>query len=146
MYAKILFLHHQLKLFMKSLFFVFAFAGLIICTNSFAQQITRKNLLGIWSNGDQSKRNFSIEFIDALHLIIRDSTYGTSNGTYQFENRFGKKLLVITLNKEGINHYDHYVLTFINADTLKFENTDTNDPIGKKLPLPSNFFLMKKRL
>ena len=131
---------------MKSLFLIFAFTGLIISKNSFAQQITRKNLLGIWSNADQSKRNFSIEFIDTLHLIIRDSIYGTSNGTYKLKTDIKKTLLIISLNKEGINHYDHYVLTFINADTLKFENTDTNDPIGQKLPLPSNFFLMKKRL
>ena len=126
----ILFLHHLLKLFMKSLFSIFAFAGLIICKNSFAQQITYKNLIACWYNADQSKRKFSMEFIDTHHLIIHDSIYGTSNGTYQLKTDSKKTLLVITLNREGINHYDQYILAFINADTLKFENADINDPIA----------------
>jgi hypothetical protein len=130
---------------MKTLFFIVTFACLLFFKNSFAQRITYKDLIGYWYNADKSKREFSIEFKDNSRLIIRDSIYGISNGTYQLKTDGGQNLLVITLNKKGINHYDQYTLTFVNADTLKFENIDTTDPIGQKLPFPSNIFFMKKK-
>jgi len=130
---------------MKTLFFIVTFACLLFFKNSFAQRITYKDLIGYWYNADQSKRKFSIEFTDSFHLIIYDSVYGNSKGTYQLKTDSKRTLLVVTLNKEGINHYDKYVLTFVKQDALKFENIDTNDPIGQKVPLPSNIFFMKKK-
>jgi len=145
MYAKDFVFASLKKLFMKGLFFIVTFACLLFFKNSFAQRITYKNLIGYWYNADKSKRKFSIEFTDTFHLIIHDSTYGISNGIYQLKTNGVQNLLVITLKKEGINHYDQYLVTFVKQNILQFENVDTNDPIDQILPLLSNIFFVKKK-
>ena len=75
-------------------FFIFTFACLLFLKNFSAQQITYKNLIGYWYNADQSKRKFSIQFTDSFHLIIYDSVYGNSKGTYQLKTDSERTLLV----------------------------------------------------
>jgi hypothetical protein len=130
---------------MKHIIFILIFSCLL-CKNSFTQKISYKNLIGYWYNTDTLKRKFSVQFTDTFHLIILDSTYGISKGTYQLKTASSKTLLVITLNENGINHYDQYVITFIKPGKLKFENVDINDPIAQTNVLPINVFFIKKKL
>src|SRR3954466_7476725 len=107
---------------MKSFFLALAVVCLFLCENASAQKITYQDLHGIWHNADASKRKFSIEFIDTSHLIICNSLNQVSNGTYKLKTVGNDILLIMTLNKEGINHYDQYIVSFIKPDTIKFEN------------------------